>query len=343
MQTIFIHHRSTHHAKNSGYSRLIDYFPDPTSIYGRNIMPYKIAKLISKVSSKQAGLYDSTSVMKEYELLRVLKSNKSKASIVHYLNGERDVRFNVKYNRRKNLKYFASFHKPPAILKTQITNLSYLKSLNAAVCVGENQVDFIKECLHLEHVKYIPHGVDTQFFTPLASKTTVKQSKNILFVGQHLRDFKTFNTVIKVLIEKIKGVQVDVILRKEYATEIRLHDKIKIHHNINDIELRSFYQKADVLFLPLLDATACNSILEALACGLPIVTSDVGGVSSYLRNTGNFLLSDQDAYIETLVKILKNPEQLENISRLSRQKALEYDWMEIANRVSEFHNLVMNN
>ncbi len=343
MHTIFVHHRSSHHAKNSGYSRLIDYFPEATSIFGKSTLPYKLAKLISKSSSKQAGLYDSASVMKEYELFKVLKSNKSKAKIVHYLNGERDVRFNVKYNRQRKLKYCASFHKPPAILKTQITNLSYLKNLNAAVCVGENQVDFLKEYLHLEQVKYIPHGVDTQFFTPLVPETTVKQSKNILFVGQHLRNFKTFNAVVKVLIEKIKGLQVDVILRKEYATEIRLHDQIKIHHNINDIELRSFYQKADVLFLPLLDATACNSILEALACGLPIVTSDVGGVSSYLGNTGNFLLKDQEAYIETLVQILENTEQRENIARQSRQKALNYDWLEIANQVREFHNLVINN
>lgn len=34
MTLIIIHHRSSHHARNSGYARLVDYFPEAKVIYG---------------------------------------------------------------------------------------------------------------------------------------------------------------------------------------------------------------------------------------------------------------------------------------------------------------------
>lgn len=338
MHTFFIHHRSSHHAKNSGYSRLLDYFPKATTIYGKETMPYKLAKMISQLGSKKAGLYDSSSVMKEYELYKSLQAVIKENAIIHYLNAERDIRYNVRFNSNQKNHFCASFHKPPRILEERIKNTNYLKKLSGAICVGNNQVEFLKDWLNIDNVQYIPHGVDTNFFMPPEKFNYDTRQKKLLFVGQHMRDFDMFNKVVSILSKEIINLQVDVILRKEYAGFVSPDKSIKVHHNINDQKLKAFYQNADALLLPLRDATACNSILEALACGLPIITSDVGGVGAYLKNTDNKLALSKEEFITETIYLLKNADRLKLLSKQSRAAALYFDWEIVAKQVKEFHS-----
>lgn len=337
MKTIIVHHRSSHHAKNSGYSRLIDFLPEATKVTGAVNFPYRLAKLIGGCSNQKAGMYDSSSVLKEFQLYKELKKDTDLQKVVHYLNAERDIRYVVKNgNRFKNTFYYGTFHKPPTILKEQITQNKYLKNLNGAIAVGVNQVEFLKNWLEKENVQFIPHGVDTQFFIP----DTAKRNPNtLLFVGQHLRDFEAFNYCIPKIAAKVKDLTVNVILKKEYFKFIDSHSSINLLSNIDDEQLKNQYQKASALFLPLKDSTACNSILEALACGIPIVTTDVGGNSGYLNTTNNILApkGDHSYLIEATIALLNNEGKQAQLQKASREKALEFDWEVVAKQIATFY------
>ncbi|WP_298368897.1 glycosyltransferase family 4 protein [uncultured Lutibacter sp.] len=338
MNPIIIHHRSSHHATNSGYARIIDFLPKVEVVNGSIKFPYRVAKLISKNSNQLSGNYDTSSVLKEIELFKHLSNNKKQ--LVHYLNAERDIRHLINYKQFfKNTAFCGTFHKPASILKEQISNTKYLKKLDGAIAVGNNQVDFLKNWLKIENVKYIPHGVDTYFFVPDPLKKT---AHTLLFVGQHLRDFDTFNYCIPKIAEQIKDLKVNVILRKEYVKQIQPHSTITIFNGVDDVALRALYQQASLLFLPLKDVTACNSILEAMACGLPIVTSDVGGNTTYIKDTKNLLIppKDVDSFIESVVALLKNEEELKTIGNSSRIKSLEYDWREIAKQIEMYYESI---
>lgn len=337
MNKLIIHHRSNHHASYSGYARLIDFLDEPQVIQGKNILPYRLAKGISQLSDQQAGLYDSKSVQKEVELYQLLRKTKT-PGIVHYLNGERDVRYLLNYKKvSRSIKFCASFHKPPEILKTTVKNNRYLKQLDAAICVGANQVDFIKYWLGIDQVKYIPHGVDTHFFKPLIHK---KSAKKMLFVGQHLRDFEMLNTTIPEILAKDTSASLDVVLKKEFKAKVQLtSDRVLIHTGVDDETLKRFYQEASFLYLPLVDATACNSILEALACGLPIVTSAVGGNMAYLSGSENFLIpaDDEAQFVHTALNLLAKPDMCQKIGQSSRELSFRYDWNNVAKEVEAFY------
>src|SRR5690606_21885699 len=177
LNLFFIHHRSPHHAKNSGYGKLIDYM-NGQIVYGNTNFPFRIAKILASFHSQNLGNYNTGSVLKAIELYRILKKSKGQESIVHFLNGERDIRYLGFFKRKfPNTKFCATFHKPPDILKRSIPNPATLQKLDGAIVVGENQVDFLKNWLQLEHVVYIPHGVDTKFFIPDPS---IKKDNSIL-------------------------------------------------------------------------------------------------------------------------------------------------------------------
>ena len=64
----------------------------------------------------------------------------------------------------------------------------------------------------------------------------------------------------------------------------RLPDRpwLTVRTGLDDEALRDLYRTASCLLLPLLDASACTAIVEAMACGLPIVSSAVGGTEDYV-------------------------------------------------------------
>jgi len=340
LNLIHVHHRSPHHASKSGYSRISDYIP-VRSIYGITWVPYAIAKIFSRYHSIEPGIYDAGSVWKEAELLKYLRGTRNQNSVVHYLNAERDVRYFVKYKRFfPSIKFCATFHKPPAVLQQTIKNPAILSNLDAAIAVGENQVEFLKEKLQLENVVFIPHGVDTKFFRP---KLLNEKEDTIIFVGQHLRDFEVFNYCIPRIAEKIKNLKVHVVIHWAYQHKITPHKSIEVHTNISDKDLQGLYNNSSLLFLPLKDVTACNSILEGLACGLPVVTTDVGGNSFYLEGTKNILVpkGENYYYIDAITKLLSNPGTLKELAKSSREKALTLSWEKTAEKVEAFYkNLV---
>ena len=346
MKKIIVSHRSKHHSRYSGYSRLIDFLQDTIAIpsgRSKNIVPYRIAKFIASNLDKKKGEYNSESVEKEAELFKELTKYKDKKSIIHYLNAERDIRFIV--NRKslfKNSSFIGTFHKPNEVLEKQIPNTKYLNKLDGAICVGPNQVDFIKNWLNIDNVKFIPHGIDTKFFTSDINK---RNEKTLLFVGQHLRDFKTFNYCIPKIADKISGLKVNVILHNSYKKYIEPHNSVEVFSNVNDTDLKHYYQNATLLFLPMLNSTACNSILEAMAMGLPIISSDVGGNYGYVNDKNAILVpkGDDDFLIDATVALLKNEDKINEMSLMSLQESKQFDWLNIAKQVGEFYSYCVIN
>lgn len=337
MNTFFIHHRSLHHATNSGYSRLVDFYKQSQTVLGKSDMPYKVAKTIASFANQDAGLYNAASVFKELELFKELRASKSHKNVVHYLNAERDIRYVVNRSKWfKNTFFCGSFHKPPSILEAYFKKDRYIKQLNGAIAVGRNQVDYIQNRFKIKNVVYIPHGVDTDFFTP---KIPLNKQLTLLFVGQHLRDFDAFNKAIPIISNQIPNLKIQVVIHKAYFKLIKPRADMQIFSDLDDCALRVKYQEASLLFLPMLDSTACNSILEAMACGLPIITTDVGANRDYLSGSQAILApaNDNSYLIDATISLLENDQQLKEIAIKTRQHALQYNWKHIAGLVSEFH------
>jgi glycosyltransferase involved in cell wall biosynthesis len=87
------------------------------------------------------------------------------------------------------------------------------------------------------------------------------------------------------------------------------------------------YRKADVFVLPAREDGMPSALLEAMAAGLPIITSKVAGASEAVIDGINGLLvekDDIDGWVKALTAIADNPARREMMGRASRVRAETY-------------------
>lgn len=115
--------------------------------------------------------------------------------------------------------------------------------------------------------------------------------------------------------------------------------------NVPRHELTGYYNMADIFAMPSvrLPVDGLNvSVVEAMACGLPVVASDVGGNTLVVRDGDNGLLVGEgqvSALAQAINRLAAHPEERQRMGWRSRQRAVqEFSWQGIAATYTELFN-----
>ncbi|MEM2001636.1 MAG: glycosyltransferase [Candidatus Methanomethylicaceae archaeon] len=102
-------------------------------------------------------------------------------------------------------------------------------------------------------------------------------------------------------------------------------------YRVPDDVYRAEMQSADLLVLPLKYSTAVNTVLEALACGVPVVTT-LGGISDYLDESCSVQTPPgaAEAMARKILELLDEPDVLQSMRSLARKQAEKFAWPRIA-------------
>lgn len=332
-----VYNRFGHHAVHSGYDRMnaylkAEHFNGDDSGWVEKIIPRRVVRSI--VWRAKVGAYKSEHLFAEMQLARKLIG--VRREIFHFLYGEDAFCYSGFVPRLKNKKIVATYHQPPEYFEKVISRRNHLSKLDGLVTVSKNQYDYFSKFVDPEKIAMIPHGIDTEYFRP---GTQSRKNKQCLFVGNWLRDFGTLRKVVETI--KAGDDEVDFII----VTTVKGMKKIEglkdadIRYGIDEEELLKLYQQSTMLVLPLEGCTANNSILEALSCGLPIVTTDIGGIRDYVDESCAVLAGRADAkdMAGKVLGLLNDKPRRDRMSECARSKAMQFAWPVVNEKLNEFY------
>ncbi|HML05532.1 MAG TPA: glycosyltransferase family 4 protein [Methanobacterium sp.] len=220
-------------------------------------------------------------------------------------------------------------------LKTVVNSSATLKS---AAGVG----------IPKEKLKLIPFGVDTNFFLPMDMNKNKERFK-ILAVGYLIerKGFEYLIQAVKYVSKEYRNVELTIIGSgplenhlNNVIKDLKLEKSSKIIKNVSDNELLKLYNSADIFVLPSIVDRQGNTeglgvvLLEAMACKLPVIGSNIGGIPDIIKDhkTG-LLVPEKDSFklAGSIIRLIKD-ENLRN--RLSEngyeQVKQKFSWEKIA-------------
>ena len=173
--------------------------------------------------------------------------------------------------------------------------------------------------------------------------------KHYLFVGHWLRDFDALFAFIDLSTEQDREVIFDLVVPDMSHRTPQVEERMKQieslscvirHKGIDDEALRELYRKATLLLMPLKDSTANNAVLEAMSCGLPIVTTVTSGIHDYADEFFARICPAGDVVSmhNATRQIAASRERQAEMSSASRKQALkEFDWQIICESVASIY------
>jgi glycosyltransferase involved in cell wall biosynthesis len=228
-------------------------------------------------------------------------------------------------------KIYAVFHQIPSDLEQLLAKTSPLL-VDGAVCVARCQLPFVQPFAPPGKTWFVPHGVDTDYFTPRGLRS---DRPRVLCVGVHQRDFDTLRKSADLIVQAVPNVLVRLVAPRAYLPPELNLGAVELVTGLSDEQLLEEYRQAWVVLLPLIDSTANNSLLEAMASGNPVVVSDVGGVRDYIGPECGALCApgDADAHGTAVIDLLLNSLRREAAGQAARVRAEACAWPSIREQI----------
>lgn len=200
-------------------------------------------------------------------------------------------------------------------------------------------------------ISVVHNGVDIERFRPdPAGKTWDNEGRVVLTTVAQLIERKGIQHLIAALLNLPEPLNQLVYLRlcgvgdfegelRRQVREAGLQDQVDFAGLVAYEEVPAFLRQSDVFVLPSLQEGLPLALLEAMASGLPVIATAVGGIPGVVRNGKNGLLvpvADSLAICNALVRLLADPVLRQRLGESARADAQGWSWKAVWERYETF-------
>lgn len=224
----------------------------------------------------------------------------------------------------------------------------YYDSLDGCISVSDSSRDLINQYLNRTPT-VINNGIDINLF----GNTNEKIEKfndgkiNVFFVGR-AETRNGIDVLINAFIRAIKDfknmrliIAGDGPFLQYYKDMVPAENKDDIHF-VGRIykERPAYYNTADIHVFPAEIATFSITVLEGMAAGKPVITTDMKSFKEILEDgKEGFLVKygDSDAMAKKILDLASNKELRESVGLAARKRSMNYSWEKVTERVISFY------
>jgi len=202
------------------------------------------------------------------------------------------------------------------------------------------KADLTRTCrLDAARVRVIPNGVDGEVFRPIDRRAELRAEfglpRDVLILGTvgRLDPVKNHGVIIRALARlRARGTDAFLLLIGEGPERPRLEREIRESGLAGQVRLfghtdrvRDVLNCLDIYVQASLYEGFSNTVLEAMACGLPVVATRTGGTVDLLRDghEGYLFEPDDDPALTALLLELRHRDRRREMGRSGRRRAME--------------------
>jgi glycosyltransferase involved in cell wall biosynthesis len=223
-----------------------------------------------------------------------------------------------------------------------------IQNADAVLALTEDMRKNLKKINNTE-ICVVPNGIDLdEYNTPISC---IKNKKIILFVGRlhPVKGVPYLIIAMKSILDKIPDSKLLLVgygnekeMLEALTIQLGIQKHVEFVGKVTPEVVKTFMQQSDVFVLPSLSEGFPNVILEAMACGLPIVASRVGGIPDIITNEINGFLvenKDSDEMADKIILLLGDDSLRRKICDINKNLVKKYSWHNVIVEVEKIYQL----
>jgi len=221
-------------------------------------------------------------------------------------------------------------------------------SADAIISYTEEEKEKMRKLGIEPHIEVIHNGINTERFKPMDD---VEKKNQILWVGRFLP-----GKGVRYLIEafhflkknhndlRFKMVGEGPIKDKmiEKSKELGIYEDITFEEFVPNEKMPEIYNESRVFALASLTEGVPRTVLEALSCGVPVVSTRLPQITDILDGCGSVVpQKDSNKLAKEISRILENEESIEDCGKQGRIKIKEnYSWRDTVEKTVELYDRI---
>ena len=240
--------------------------------------------------------------------------------------------------------YVETYKKADKVLAGSTYTLNLLKELFA---IPDRRLELFYE-----------NGISQDFLMPAKPAKKAGDPINLLFVGR-LVPYKCPDVVIESIGKLDPVIQSKIRLTivgdgsersslENRVQELNLGEIVSFAGWVNQQETRDYYRKADIFCFPSIREFGGAVVIEAMACGLPCIVANNGGIGEYVTEETGFKIepNSREYLTQELTKkiqILVEDDRLrESMSAKSIERAKDFEWDNKAGKIVDIYEKMLS-
>jgi glycosyltransferase involved in cell wall biosynthesis len=261
---------------------------------------------------------------------------------------ERDYNINLyekKFHRFLFHVAMRNLHKATAIIADSHYTKESLAEVHPKLA---NRIHVVH--LGVAHERFTPDAVEDGFLENAGIKPKQPYIVHISNESPH----KNFRALLKAF-SKVHAERPDVLLVKlgrahnadhhqetvDLIKTLGIKDVVKFVEEVTDADVVNWYRGASVMVMPSLAEGFGLPVLEAMACGTPVVSSDAETLVEIAGDAAIIVpRMDEDAYTQAILKVLNNPDVARDMVEKGLEHVKKFTWENTARGIMDVYQSV---